>query len=165
MALAPAYLYPGQPVSAAIAAAPADEHRPRQRRVRAGAVLLLIIAVVANLAIIGIIVSQGNPASTAPAHPQTQTLPAPAPAAALPPGLPTTLGEGKFVVGTDIAPGTYHTTGPSSHLDCYWERLKRTLGADSIIANSLGRDPATVTIDGTDGVFQTRWCSTWTKVN
>jgi hypothetical protein len=128
--------------------------------------MLFIIAVVANLAIIGIIVNRGNPVSTATARPQTQALPAPAaPTAALPPGLPTTFGEGKFVVGTDIAPGTYRTTGPAGHLDCYWERLKRTPGADPIIANNLGRGPATVTIDGNDGAFQTRWCSIWIKVN
>jgi len=129
-------------------------------------VLVFIVAVVANLLIIRTMVSRGNAAATIPAHSQAQPMPAPAPAPAIPPGLATTFGQGKFVVGTDIAPGTYRTTGPSGHLDCYWERLKRTGGAtDSIIANNLGRGPATVTIADNDGAFQTRWCSTWAKVS
>ncbi len=100
------------------------------------------------------------------AHPQTPPVPGPAAAPTISPGLVTTFGEGKFVVGTDIAPGTYRATGPAGRLDCYWERLKRTSGATgSIIANNLGRGPATVTIEASDGAFQTRWCSTWTKVS
>ena len=164
MAVAFAYPQTAQSPSATIGEVPADK-RPRRRSLRA-TVLLLIIAVLANLVIIGAMVSRGNTASTVAAHPRTQPLPAPAAAPALPPGLVTTFGEGKFVVGADIAPGTYRTTGPSGRLDCYWERLKRTSGTtDSTIANNLGRGPATVTIDGNDGAFQTRWCSTWTKVS
>jgi hypothetical protein len=119
-------------------------------------------AVVANLAIIAGIVHHHDPALAATAHLQVQTAPA---SPTLPPGLATTFGEGRFLVGTDIAPGTYHTTGSSGHLDCYWERLKDTNGStNSIIANHLGRGPATVTITTNDRVFQTRWCTTWTKV-
>jgi hypothetical protein len=152
---------------------PADEPLNKRRPITAGT-LTFIIALIANLAIIAIIVNSGDPAATATVstsgHPEEQTLPAPAapPASlpALPPGLATTFNEGRFVVGTDIAPGTYHTAGPSGELDCYWERLKDTNGAtDSIIANNLGPGPATVTINTSDGAFQTRWCSTWTKVN
>jgi hypothetical protein len=35
----------------------------------------------------------------------------------------------------------------------------------SIIANDLAPGPATVTIDKTDGAFQTRWCRPWTLVS
>jgi hypothetical protein len=125
-------------------------------------VSLFIIVIVANLTMIAIITHHGDPSTTATAHSQGQALPPPAD----PPGLATTFGEGKFTVGTDIAPGTYRTTGPAGHLDCYWERLKHTSdGTDSIIANNLGPGPATVTIDHNDGAFQTRWCNTWTKVS
>lgn len=166
MAVAFAYPQTEQSPSAAIADAPAGKRRTRQRRLRAVTVLVFIVAVIANLVIIGIMVSRGNGASTVSAHPQARPLPAPAAAPALPPGLATTFGAGKFVVGTDIAPGTYRTTGPSGQLDCYWERLKRGSGTtDSIITNNLGRGPATVTIDNNDGAFQTRWCSTWTRVS
>jgi hypothetical protein len=168
MAVAFAYRQAGQSGSAAIGDAPANKRPTRQRWRRAATVLVFLIAVVANLVIIGIMASRSDTSSTVTAHPQPQPQPQPAPsaAAALPPGLATTFGEGKFLVGTDIAPGTYRTTGPSGRLDCYWERLKRSSGAtDSIIANNLGLGPATVTIDGTDGAFQTRWCSTWVKVS
>ena len=130
--------------------------------------LAFIIAIAANLAIITILTSNGEPAATP--HTQEQSppapvaLPAPEPAP-VPPKLATTFGDGKFLVGTDIAPGSYQTTGPSGHLDCYWERLKNTSDTtDSIIANDLGPGPALVTIDRSDAAFQTRWCKTWTKV-
>jgi hypothetical protein len=166
MAVAPTVPQIQQPPSPASSDLPAAKPLKRQRRVSAGVLLVFIMAIVANLAIVAIIVNRGDPASRATAHPRMQTLPAPAAPPALPPSLAATFGEGKFVIGTDIAPGTYRTTGPSGHLDCYWERLRDTSGGtDSIIANNLGRGPATVTIDNSDGAFQTRWCNTWTKVN
>ncbi|HWR48139.1 MAG TPA: hypothetical protein VN327_11085 [Pseudonocardiaceae bacterium] len=166
MAVAPTLPQIEQPVPLVSGDTPADKPVTKQRWITAKALLAFIIAIVANLAIIGVIVNHHDPASTATAHPRVQTVPAPPAPPAFPPGLATTLGEGRFVVGTDIAPGTYRTTGPSGHLDCYWERLKHTGGStDSIIANNLGRGPATVTIDNSDGAFQTRWCNTWTKVS
>jgi hypothetical protein len=166
--VAVAFAYPQmeQSRAGAIGDAPAPQRPTRQRWLHATAVLVFIVAVVANLVIIGIMVNRGDTVSTVTAHPQAPPLPSLAPAPTLPPGLATTFGEGKFVIGTGIAPGTYRTTGPSGRLDCYWERLKRIGGAtDSIIANNLGRGPATVTIADNDGAFQTRWCSTWTKVS
>ncbi|HEX4102833.1 MAG: hypothetical protein WAN20_13650 [Pseudonocardiaceae bacterium] len=166
MAVAFAYPQTEQSRSVAIGDSPAGKRPTRQRWLRATAVLVFIVAVVANLVIIGIMVSRGDTASTVTANPPAPPLPSTAPRQRLVPGLATTFGEGKFVVGTDIAPGTYRTTGPSGQLDCYWERLKRGSGTtDSIIANNLGRGPATVTIDNNDGAFQTRWCSTWTRVS
>lgn len=165
MAVAPTLPQVQQPVSAPSgdAQAAAGELVDKQRWTTAGALPAFIIAIVANLAIIAVIVNRHEPAPTATAHRRVQTVPAPP---ALPPGLATTLGQGRFMVGTDIAPGTYRTTGPSGHLDCYWERLKDTRGGtDSIIANNLGRGPATVTIDPSDGAFQTRWCNVWTRVD
>lgn len=128
--------------------------------------LAFIIAIIANLAIITIIILASSDEPAATAHTQEPPAPValPAPAAA-PTTLATTLGEGMFVVGKDIAPGTYQTTGPSGAVDCYWERLKHTSDAtDSIIANDLGPGPAMVTIDQSDAAFQTRWCHPWTKV-
>jgi hypothetical protein len=131
-------------------------------------ILTLIITIVANLAIIAVIARRSDSAPTIPPQPRMLPAapPAQAPPGALPPALATTFGEGKFVVGTDIAPGTYRTTGKSGHKDCYWERLKDTNGGTaSIIANNLTPGPATVTIEETDAVFQTRWCSPWSKVS
>jgi hypothetical protein len=81
----------------------------------------------------------------------------PAPATPAPPvasGPATSFSEGTYVVGTDIVPGTYRTAGPASDGpgSCYWEREKNTSGDfGSIIANNLGRGPATVTISRSDG--------------
>lgn len=165
MAVAPTLPQIEQPVCPASGDVLADKPVATRRWITDGALLAFIIAIVANVIIIAVIVNRHDPASAATVHPRGRTVPAPPASPAFPAALTTTFGEGRFVVGTDIAPGTYRTTGPSGHLDCYWERLKDTGGTDSIIANNLGRGPATVTIDNSDGAFQTRWCNTWTKVN
>ncbi|MGH3694189.1 MAG: hypothetical protein ACRDRX_09460 [Pseudonocardiaceae bacterium] len=158
---------------------PAGRTFPKPRWSSGATVLALIIAIVANLAVIAVIASRTDPTPVITARPPALTLPgvlpappapavspAPATSPALPSTLATTFGEGRFVVGTDIAPGTYQTTGKSGRSDCYWERLKDTNGTTaSIIDNDLAPGPATVTIDQTDGAFQTRWCRTWTKVS
>ncbi len=142
---------------------PEDQPLTKRPRITGSALLAFGIAIVANLALIAMLANRGEPtASTVPAQAPQQGSPAPA---AAPPGLPTTFGEGSFVVGTDIAPGTYYTPGPAGTQYCYWERFKDpTSAAESIIANHLGRGPATVTIDAGDGAFNNRWCGTWTKV-
>ncbi|MBV9652248.1 MAG: hypothetical protein JO296_19205 [Pseudonocardiales bacterium] len=141
-----------------------DAPVPKQKRTTTGALVLLLIAAVGNLVIIAIVVSRGESVTAPPIH----APPAPAMRSALGSAavLPSSFGEGRFVVGTDIAPGTYRTTGKAGHYDCYWERLKDSSGtSESIIANSLAPGPATVTIDKADGAFQTRWCRPWTRVN
>lgn len=158
---------------------PADRTFSKRRWTSGTIVLALIIAIVANLAIIAVITNRDDPTPAITAPPQVLTFPEvgpappapaspPAPAApqALPSTLATTFGAGRFVVGTDIAPGTYQTTGKAGTSDCYWERLRDTNGTTtSIIANDLAPGPATVTIEQADGAFQTRWCATWTKVS
>ncbi len=169
------FVYPGS--SDAPATEPLNETEPvneplhetepvkEQPRITAGLLLAFIIAVVANVSIIAVLADSGEAASAATVHAQEQPLPVPV-ALPVPANLATSFGEGRFLVGTDIAPGTYQTTGPSGNLDCYWERLKDTNGAtDSIIVNNLGAGPARVTIDGSDAAFQTRWCHTWSKVS
>ena len=73
----------------------------------------------------------------------------------------TKFGQGTFIVGVDIKPGTYRSSkGPS----CYWARLKNFTGAISgIIANNFG-GKAVVKIRATDKGFQSQSCGTWTKV-
>lgn len=143
----------------------------KRRRVGVGIAVPLLVVIAANVAIITMMVDRNDSASTATPHPRAisglaPAIPAAHPApAATPANLATSFGEGKFVVGKDISPGTYWTAGKSGELDCYWARLKSTGGAtNSIIANNLGPGPVTVTISRDDGAFQTRWCSTWTKV-
>ncbi|MDQ0605278.1 hypothetical protein QF037_009623 [Streptomyces canus] len=75
-------------------------------------------------------------------------------------------GDGTYVVGEDIKPGTYRTDGPDDSVvsNCYWARLSGTSGEfDEIIANSNTAGPATVTISASDAAFQTTGCKTWKK--
>ncbi|POX65387.1 hypothetical protein C3492_02000 [Streptomyces sp. Ru62] len=70
---------------------------------------------------------------------------------------------GMFKVGTDIAPGTYRSTGNADD-SCYWERTKDAgHGLDSIIANNNVTGTAVVTISPSDAYFKTNDCGTWKK--
>ena len=70
---------------------------------------------------------------------------------------------GMFAVGSDIAPGTYRSTG-NKDASCYWERTK---DADhslrSIIANNNVTGTAVVTIGPGDAYFKTTGCGDWKK--
>ncbi|MEU6576221.1 hypothetical protein [Streptomyces sp. NPDC046805] len=70
---------------------------------------------------------------------------------------------GMFKVGSDIAPGTYKSTGNADDA-CYWERAKDAEhGLDSIIANDNVTGTAVVTIRSTDAYFKTTGCGDWKK--
>ncbi len=72
----------------------------------------------------------------------------------------TRFGEGTFIVGTDIKPGTYRS---SKGKNCYWARLRSFTGElDAIIANHLG-GRAIVTIERSDRGFHSQRCGTWTR--
>lgn len=71
----------------------------------------------------------------------------------------TTFGEGDYMVGTDIQPGTYRSNGTG---DCYYARLNNfahELG--SVIANDNTTGPAVVTIAPGDKGFESARCGTW----
>lgn len=100
------------------------------------------------------------PAAAAPA-PQTETV------AAQPAGPATTVSDGTYEVGVDMAAGRYKTEGPSASnaLDmCYWERASTDSGElGSIIANEIVQGPGSVTVQ--NGEFATlRGGCTWTRV-
>lgn len=73
----------------------------------------------------------------------------------------TTFEDGMFIVGTDITPGTYKSTGGDG---CYYARLRgfgNTVG--DVITNNLVDTPTIVTIAASDKGFETHRCGTWTK--
>ncbi|MBK3564536.1 hypothetical protein [Streptomyces sp. MBT62] len=77
-------------------------------------------------------------------------------------------GDGTYVVGKDIKPGTYRTDGPQGGLvtNCYWARLSSTSGElRDIIANGNTMGQTTVTIAPTDKAFTTTGCNRWTKAD
>lgn len=73
----------------------------------------------------------------------------------------TTFEDGTWVVGADIAPGTYRSNGAGEF--CYWERLNGFSGEfDDIIANNNG--VTTVEISDTDTGFASTDCGNWTPM-
>jgi hypothetical protein len=73
----------------------------------------------------------------------------------------TRFGPGKYIVGVDIAPGTYrgHNTG-----GCYWERLRSFSGTlSAVIANDNPAGAPIVAISRSDRGFNSARCGTWSR--
>ncbi|SDG17352.1 hypothetical protein [Pseudonocardia oroxyli] len=115
----------------------------------------------------GVMIGQGmggTAAPTAAPAPQTETVAAPP---AQPAGPATTVSDGTYEVGVDMAAGRYKTEGPSASNAlgmCYWERASTDSGElGSIIANEIVQGPGSVTVQ--NGEFATlRGGCTWTRV-
>lgn len=77
-----------------------------------------------------------------------------------------TFDDGTWIVGTDIAPGTYRSLGPIGDVSCYWKRMSGFSGhyTDTIASDIDSGGPAVVTIDPTDAGFQSSGCGVWTLV-
>lgn len=74
----------------------------------------------------------------------------------------TFTGDGTFLVGQEIQPGTWRSQGGSG---CYWKRLDSLDGSSqNIIDNENARGPTIVTIAPTDVAFHTDDCGTWTRI-
>lgn len=68
-------------------------------------------------------------------------------------------GDGTFVVGKDVQPGRYQSTGNTS---CYWARLNAN--GDDIIDNDISSGSSVVTVAASDGLIKTSGCNTFTKI-
>lgn len=101
--------------------------------------------------------------SNTPVAPAAPVVPAPAP---VPSGPVTTVGDGTYQVGTDMAAGRYKTSGPdgSSAMNmCYVSRNKNDSGEfDAIIANQIVQGPGSVTVKKGEFAQFSGGCS-WTK--
>jgi hypothetical protein len=108
------------------------------------------------------------PAAAPKAAPATTAPQAPPPTTANPTTASATIpGDGTYVVGTDIKPGLYKTSGPSASGfgDCYWEREKDLSGGfGSILANDNAKGQTTVKILSSDAAFKTSGCADWVKI-
>jgi hypothetical protein len=114
-----------------------------------------IIFVIVLAWIIGSI-SPANQTSSTSAADTTSTVPPPS-------GPVSSFGDGNYIVGTDIVPGTYKSSGEQN---CYWARLSGFGGTTSdIIANDNTDYSAVVTIASTDKGFDADHCGTWTKIS
>lgn len=75
----------------------------------------------------------------------------------------TIRGDGIYLVGKDVNPGTYRNSGGSN---CYWMRSSGTSGDfGEILANGNESGPAVVTIQDSDVAFTTKRCGTWALTN
>jgi hypothetical protein len=81
-------------------------------------------------------------------------------------GVQSIIPPGMWLVGTQIAPGTYRASAGGG---CYWERLRNfTGGSDSVIASDLipTNGTAFVTIDAADAGFMSEAaCGSWTRAD
>ncbi|HEY2207364.1 MAG TPA: hypothetical protein VGH99_23140 [Pseudonocardia sp.] len=93
--------------------------------------------------------------------------PAPTPSPSAQRAVPGRIGDGSYLVGTDIQPGVYHSAGPVSPAVpyCYWARQRDDSGEmSSLITHDNVGGPATVTVRSTDEVFSTSGCQPWMRV-
>ncbi|WP_327743973.1 hypothetical protein OHO28_20795 [Streptomyces europaeiscabiei] len=105
---------------------------------------------------------------TATAMPEAAATPSGTPAgAAKKPTADEIPGDGTFIVGEDIEPGTYRSDGPQGGVvtHCSWERLSGTgRDAEDIIAANGGSGQDTVTVEEGDRAFSTSGCKPWKRV-
>lgn len=74
----------------------------------------------------------------------------------------TSFGDGEYIIGTDIEPGTYKSSGSSG---CYYARLSGFGGVlDEVLDNNNTDTSAIVTIATGDKGFLAQRCGTWTKM-
>ncbi|MUL44793.1 hypothetical protein FZI85_02080 [Mycobacterium sp. CBMA293] len=107
------------------------------------------------------VVSWGASAAIAAADP---TPAPPGPAAPNAAGPKTSIdSDGVFIVGKDIAPGTYATAGPTDGHRCYWRRMNDPdpHAKNNVIDSALTAKPQVVLIDPTDKAFKTSGCQPW----
>jgi len=103
----------------------------------------------------------GSPV-TAPAVTVTVTVTAPAAPAAPPPGPVASVGDGVYVVGQDMQPGTYRVSAAVTD-GCYWAITKSGSNGADIVQNDLpkGGFPQVTVKAGQD--FDSERCGTWVK--
>lgn len=86
-------------------------------------------------------------------------------------------GDGVFLVGIDVAPGTYRTEGPSNPLILVFGRVSElstcswlmhstpAASAEDIVNSNTSMGPMYVTIPATVAAFETRNCKLWMRVS
>ena len=76
-----------------------------------------------------------------------------------------TFGDGTYVVGTDVAPGTYRNSESDPSQGCQWARLSGFGGESSdVITELFSYDQQVVTISPDDAGFTSSGCGTWTLI-
>jgi hypothetical protein len=108
----------------------------------------------------------GRPTPTVPVRPAGSgvsiaggVVAAPTVPSTVPPGPLRSFGDGTYLVGRQVLPGTYVAPGGSN---CYWARLSGLSGdLNDTITNDNALGQAIVTVQPGDRAFQTEGCGTW----
>jgi len=102
------------------------------------------------------------PVTVTPTPPAPVTVTAPAAPAAPPPGPGASVGDGVYVVGQDMQPGTYRVSAAVTD-GCYWAITKSGSNGGDIVQNDLpkGGFPQVTVKAGQD--FDSERCGTWVK--
>lgn len=75
---------------------------------------------------------------------------------------PATFGDGDWVVGEQIPPGRYRSSGAGL---CYWERARGfTHEIGEVVANHFGDGPVIVEVRPGDARFSARGCGKWQPI-
>ena len=157
-----------------------ERRRRKTNRISLGCLLFVVLF----LLMVALIPIVGNPRGgrSEPPPPGVALPTQPArvfPIPTLPPGPTptgprTSFGDGAWLVGSEIVPGTYRTTEPSS--GCYWARLAEFSNVKTFIERSSAATDAgirpggrrdlviIVVIRPTDSAFETSGCGTWRRV-
>lgn len=71
--------------------------------------------------------------------------------------------DGAYEVGRELKPGTYRTEGTATPLipSCNWKRFR--VGGQGLVASGSSTGPTTISIDPTDGAFESRGCQPWVR--
>jgi len=105
-----------------------------------------------------------TPEPPTPTPTEIQPTNTPEPPTATPTPEVFSFGEGVMIVGQDVPPGTYRSSGPDGGLysACYWERLAGFSGQlQDIIANEFADYRQVVTIKEGDVGFNSEGCGRW----
>ncbi len=104
-------------------------------------------------------VPAARPTVTATATVTVTSTPTPATAEQAAP----TIGDGTWLVGTDLQAGTWRAANEDGRY-CVWRRLSDTSGSyDAVIAGDGTDGPAVVTIADTDAAFKSSGCGVWER--
>lgn len=77
----------------------------------------------------------------------------------------TFAGDGTYLVGEDIKPGTYRSRPADPEFSCFWSRLSGLSGEfDDVIANDLSDGPFVVEISASDVAFTATRCADFERI-
>lgn len=125
--------------------------------------IVVVVVVFGLIALIGSSASNSNsPAPVNPTPPEQNSVAAVT--TQTPPAQPlATFGDGTFIVGSDVQPGTYRNNGTSG---CYYARLSGFDGTTgNILANGNSDSQVIITIKPTDKGFESSGCGTWAQLS